>query len=267
MMHYAWYFLIGLVFNTLLYYYLHNKTHIHKKYIFFDGILSNLLTTLIFFYLGSLIPGLLIIKMAIFLAVLLWMDFLFAMLRFWRTPIRKVVAKPGELVSPADGKVIYIREYDASNPQAIKNERISNLNELTDIHFGKERSVQVGINMTPFDVHKNCAPIAGEITLSYHHNGKFLSLKNDKAFHENERHTTVLKNGEENFAIVQIASRLVRRIDSYIVEGQALEQGQWFGMIRFGSQVDLVMPAAYKVNVDIGQQVYARKTIIATKQP
>ena len=66
--------------------------------------------------------------------------------------------------------------------------------------------------------------------------------------------------------IVQTASKLVRRIDSYVNEGDAITRGTWFGMIRFGSQVDLIIPATCEVAVNLGDQIYAMKTVIATTQ-
>ena len=118
--------------------------------------------------------------------------------------------------------------------------------------------------MTPFDVHKNCSPIAGKIILNKHIPGKFLSLKEPKAIIENERNTLVIKNDHITIGIVQTASKLVRRIDSYVKQGDEIKRGEWFGMIRFGSQVDLIIPATCKVNVEIGQQIYAKSSIIAS---
>ena len=119
--------------------------------------------------------------------------------------------------------------------------------------------------MTPFDVHKNCAPISGEIILNRHFSGKFLSLKDEASRVENERNTYVLANDTVKVGIVQIASRLVRRIDSYVKEGDKVRQGDWLGMIRFGSQVDVIIPENYRVLIDVGRQIYAAETIIAVK--
>ncbi|MBE0674551.1 MAG: phosphatidylserine decarboxylase, partial [Bacteroidales bacterium] len=110
-----------------------------------------------------------------------------------------------------------------------------------------------------------CAPISGKIMLNQHFNGKFLSLKDPAARNENERNTYVLVNDEVKVGIVQIASRLVRRIDTYVKEGESVRQGDWIGMIRFGSQVDIIIPSNYLVTVEIGRQVYAAETIIAEK--
>ncbi len=119
--------------------------------------------------------------------------------------------------------------------------------------------------MTPFDVHKNCAPVEGKVTFSKHTKGSFLSLKDPRSQVQNERHTYVISNGDELFGVVQTASRLVRRIDSYVELNQVVSQGQWIGMIRFGSQVDLLIPSQYQVQIQIGDQVYAGQTIISRK--
>jgi phosphatidylserine decarboxylase len=120
--------------------------------------------------------------------------------------------------------------------------------------------------MTPFDVHKNCAPVSGRIVLNKHINGEFLSLKHPEAILRNERNTLVIQTeNNEYFGIIQTASKLVRRIDSYVKENDQITQGKWFGMIRFGSQVDLIIPKQYLPNVKVGQQIFAATSIIAKK--
>ena len=189
------------------------------------------------------------------------------MIRFWRTPKRKVKAKKNEIVSPADGNVLYIKKVESGEtPISIKKGLKANLKEITTTDIGKSSSWLIGINMTPFDVHKNCTPIAGEVKLIKHIHGKFLSLKEPRALVENERVTIVLETKEnEQIGIVQTASRLVRRIDTYVKEGDNLKQGAWYGMIRFGSQVDLIIPACYDIKVEVGHQIFAKSTIIAAK--
>jgi len=185
-------------------------------------------------------------------------------LRFWRSPNRKLIAKDNEIVSPADGNIIYINKIE--NEQqciSIKNGRISKLEEITKTNLINIPCWQIGINMTPFDVHKNCSPIEGKIILSKHFSGSFHSLKECIAMVENERHTYVIANDNYKVGVVQIASRRVRRIDSYVKERQYVKKGEWIGMIRFGSQVDVFIPIEAKINVRLKQQVYAKKTIIA----
>lgn len=239
------------------------------RYLYIDNLIVTMiaytLTYLLFVYVFlsqavlyrtvmSIIPGGLAILGA---------GYALTMIRFWRTPRRKVTAKANEIISPADGNVIYIKKIENNEiPIAIKDGELSTLNELTKTNLLTVPCWLIGINMTPFDVHKNCAPISGKIILNHHENGKFLSLKDFKALKENERNTLVIENEQLRIGVVQIASKLVRRIDSYIKEGDNIENGDWFGMIRFGSQVDIILPQTVKVNIKLGQQVYARTTII-----
>lgn len=80
---------------------------------------------------------------------------------------------------------------------------------------------------------------------------------------ENERHTYVIKNEMCQVGVIQIASKRVKRIDSYVNQGDLVKQGEWLGMIRFGSQVDVFLPIEARIKVDLKQQTYAAKTILA----
>ena len=91
-----------------------------------------------------------------------------------------------------------------------------------------------------------------------------MSLKKFDALTLNERNTYVIENEHLKLGVIQIASKGVRRIDSYVKEGDNVEKGSWLGMIRFGSQVDLVLPINVKIQITLGQQVYAVKTIVAS---
>jgi phosphatidylserine decarboxylase len=191
--------------------------------------------------------------------------FAYTMIRFWRTPVRKVTAKENEIISPADGNIIYIKKIEAGDvPVSVKNGKSFRLNELTKTDLLNTPCWLIGINMTPFDVHKNCSPIDGNIALTAHFEGKFLSLKEADALVENERNTYVIENNRLKIGVVQIASRLVKRIDVYVKQGQTVKRGDWIGMIRFGSQVDVILPIAYEPCISLGQQVYAATSVIAS---
>lgn len=257
-----------LIFSTLWYVYLHKKTRISKKFIYIDNLCVVLLTLLFCFLLNIFIQ----VQSKIFyfiisIPVLFGISFLITMYRFWRTPKRKVMAKDDEVVSPADGNIIYLKKVEAGDtPVSIKNGLSASLSEIAHTKLLNNDCWLLGINMTPFDVHKNCAPVSGQIVLNKHISGQFLSLKDPKAIIRNERNTLVIKSASnEFFGIVQTASKLVRRIDSYVEEGKLIQQGDWFGMIRFGSQVDIILPAHYNIKVEIGEQVYAKTSIIASK--
>ncbi len=124
----------------------------------------------------------------------------------------------------------------------------------------------VGIAMNYLDVHVNRAPIAGRIRLLHHIKGAFLSLKRREAVLENERVLTVIDNGRFQIGVVQIASRLVRKIVPYVKEGADLQLGDRLGCIRFGSQVDVVLPHLPNLQVAVrpDMKIKAGVSILAT---
>jgi phosphatidylserine decarboxylase len=271
------YFLITiltLIISTIMYVFLHRKTKIRKKFIYTDNIIVGILSGIVVFLIYTSVEFEklntlkdLLLLLIISGCVVVASGFSLTMIRFWRTPRRKISASKGEIVSPADGKIIYIRKYASGEiPVTIKNGLSATLNEILQTDLLTTGGWLIGINMTPFDVHKNCAPLSGEVILNKHIPGSFLSLKMPEAVIRNERNTLVIRHeGNELFGVVQTASKLVRRIDTYVKEGEMVQQGQWFGMIRFGSQVDILIPENYKVLVIPGQQVYAVKSVIAKK--
>jgi phosphatidylserine decarboxylase len=248
----------------MLYLYLHKKTHISIHYLYKDNVVNIVLSVLalqLLFHLDSCpwyvwalgilvtVPGLCVIL---------------AMIRFYRVPLRKTNMTPKSIVSPADGNIIYIKKVEAGEiPISVKNGISAKLCEFANTELLDYPCWLIGINMTPFDVHKNCAPIEGKIILNKHFDGEFLSLKHQEALLRNERNTIILDSKIGKIGVVQTASRLVRRIVTYKSEGDALVKGEWFGMIKFGSQVDLIIPSTCRVVVGQSQQVYAKKTIIA----
>lgn len=258
-------FLLASLFSTFWYLYLHKKTRINIKFVYIDNIIVIGLSMLLLAVEKYISPNYLWFISIPF--IVLGLSFILTMIRFWRTPNRSIKAKAGEIVSPADGNIIYIKEIPSGTiPISIKNGLEASIEEISQTNLLNQGGWLIGINMTPFDVHKNCAPIGGKIVLNEHINGEFLSLKEPTALIQNERNTLVLETpSKEYFGIIQTASKLVRRIDSYVKTGQNIEQGDWFGMIRFGSQVDLILPKEYQVNVKLGEQTYAKSTIIARK--
>lgn len=260
-------FIASLALGTLLYMYLRRKTRIGTRYLWTDNPAVALTAALtVFFLMRPHATGWWVLSLIVLAGLVLSFAFILTMVRFWRVPRRRVTAGPGQIVSPADGNIIYIRKVAIGEvPESVKGLRISRLEELTKTTLLNDGGWHIGINMTPFDVHKNCAPISGEVILNRHFDGKFLSLKDEASQCENERNTWVIANNEVKVGVVQIASRLVRRIDAYVREGDAVRQGDWIGMIRFGSQVDVILPPGYRVTVTAGRQVYAAETIIAQR--
>jgi phosphatidylserine decarboxylase len=192
-------------------------------------------------------------------AVLAW--------RFYRDPERQPPARNDVVVSPADGEVIYIRTSEKGElPVATKHGRNYELQELTKTPLRERDAVVVGIAMSFLDVHINRSPIAGRVTLRRHFPGRFGSLGRPEMVFENERATTVIERSDIEIAVVQIASRLVRQIAAYVSPGDDVALGQRIGVIRLGSQVDVVLPKlpGLEVVVEAGARVRAGETVLAT---
>jgi phosphatidylserine decarboxylase len=185
--------------------------------------------------------------------------------RFYRDPERTTTKAEGTIVSPADGRIIYVYRSERSLlPVSSKHGRRYALHELTRTSLQHEDSIVVGIAMNYLDVHVNRAPVSGTIVLRRHFPGRFGSLRDPAMVFENERATTVIRSGELEVAVVQIASRLVRQIVSFVNPGQAVVAGERIGVIRLGSQVDLVIPLRpdLMLHAKVGDQVVAGESII-----
>ena len=185
--------------------------------------------------------------------------------RFYRDPKRITPAKKGIIVSPADGRIIYIRKIEAGKiPLSIKGKHNIPLEELAKVDLLKSGYI-IGIVMSILNVHKTRSPISGKIILNKHTRGKFLSLKTSESEVMNERNTVIIDNAHFKVGVVEIASRLVRRIDSYIAEGDSVNIGKKIGMIKFGSQVDIILPEIQGIMIVVaeGEEVRGGTTIIA----
>ena len=185
--------------------------------------------------------------------------------QFYRDPERRPPNESDALLSPADGKVIYIKKLPAG--QILESEKKGRrlvLSELSGTDLSTHELWQIGISMVFTDVHVNRAPIEGRVTMVKHRPGAFLSLRKEEATNVNERQTMMIEKNGLQIALVQIASRLVRRIEAYVSEGEEVVLGQRIGIIKFGSQVDLFVPVAAlsALNVKLDQQLTAGETII-----
>jgi phosphatidylserine decarboxylase len=188
------------------------------------------------------------------------------LIAFFRDPERPIPDRQDAIFSPADGRVVYVRPVQPGRlPQADKKGRVCMLRELAGTRLDDGGATAVGISMNLADVHVNRAPVGGRVRLVEHVAGTFGSLRKPEMVLTNERVTTVIETGDFEIAIVQIASRLVRRIVTFVSKGDVLRPGQRLGAIRFGSQVDLIMPARpqIKVTVQPGDRVVAGQTIMA----
>ena len=192
--------------------------------------------------------------------------FVFIIFRFYRDPDRDPPAKRNVLVSPADGTIRYVHRIKSGEALFSKKakQRFS-VKELTGTDILKDGVFLVGIEMNIMDVHVNRAPVAGKICLQKHIPGAFYSLRLMKSIQENERVTTVIDTGSYLVGVIQIASRTVRRIQSYHKEGDRVKLGQRIGMIKFGSQVDVVIPDLnnLRITVEPDMEVRAGESVIA----
>lgn len=165
---------------------------------------------------------------------------------FFRDPERVTPQEPGLAISPADGRIICIE----ARPDPLT---------------GQMRTC-MGIFMNVFSVHVNRAPVTGMVEHICYFPGKYFNASWDKASTDNERCTYLLRDSEGSpWIMVQIAGLLARRIVCHAEEGDTLSRGQRFGMIRFGSRVDLYLPQDYSPAVSMGEQVFAGQSLIARK--
>lgn len=172
---------------------------------------------------------------------------LFFVLNFFRDPERVVPQEPGVAVSPADGKVIKVET-------------------MRDPMTGEDRTA-VCVFMNVFNVHVNRMPVAGRIARISYFGGKFLNASFDKASTDNERNSLLIEDGDgRSWTMVQIAGLIARRIICWGEEGDSLGRGQRFGLIKFGSRVDLYLPAEYEPTVRIGDKVFAGQSVLARKK-
>ena len=165
---------------------------------------------------------------------------------FFRDPARVTPTTPGLAISPADGKIVKIQP-------------------MPDPFTGENRTC-VCIFMNVFSVHVNRSPVQGTVTAIVYHPGKFFNAAWDKASSENERCAYKVESVDGSFTMVQIAGLIARRIVCRIREGESLERGERFGMIRFGSRVDVYLPDGYMPSVAVGQNVFAGQTVLAERE-
>jgi phosphatidylserine decarboxylase len=177
---------------------------------------------------------------------ILLLTMLVLVMQFFRIPKRTLVYNDGDVICPADGKVVVIEEVE-------------------ETEYFKDRRIQVSIFMSPLNVHANYYPISGENTYVKYHPGKFLVAWHPKSSTENERSTVVTKdkNGTE-VLFRQIAGAVARRICLYAETGAKAEAGKEFGFIKFGSRIDIFLPLNCQINVKIGDKVKGIETKIAS---
>jgi phosphatidylserine decarboxylase len=166
---------------------------------------------------------------------------------FFRDPVRATPVSDGLVVSPADGRVSLV--VNAVPPP--------------ELALGDRPLPRVSIFMSVFDCHVNRAPVAGRIERIAYTPGKFLNADLDKASEDNERNALVIATDAGRVGVVQIAGLVARRIVCWVKEGQAIGAGERIGMIRFGSRLDVYLPAGTVPLVSEGQTSLAGETVIA----
>lgn len=176
------------------------------------------------------------------LALTVWCYF------FFRNPLRAVPAGESLVLAPADGIV----------------SKIADVVPPKELEIGDEPMTRVSIFMSVFSVHVNRAPMAGKITKMYYRPGAFVDVSLDKESENNERQELAMETVTgHKIAFVQIAGLVARRILTFVKEGDQLKAGERFGLIRFGSRLDVYLPKGVAVQVMEGQTAVAGETVLA----
>lgn len=210
-----------------------------KRIIYVAAILVLLLATISYRLFPPAHWGLYVIYGSLVL-LMLWVIW------FFRSPDRDLTKKPDAFISPADGKVLTVRDVDE--------------NEV----FGR-RMRQISIFMSPFNVHLNRIPTDGKISQYRYHPGKYLVAWHPKSSRLNERNTIVVEtDGGTRYMVRQIAGVVARRIVCYCHEGKEVKQGDELGFIKFGSRVDLFLPLDARVHVKAGDKVKGGVSTLAS---
>jgi len=177
---------------------------------------------------------------------------------FFRNPVRVTPVREGLIVSPADGIVQMIVE------ESLPSE-LDDCKGQGDALCDAEKVTRVSVFLNVFDVHVNRIPADGEIKKVVYRPGKFFNASLDKASVDNERSTVLMKlNGHDSsIAFVQIAGLIARRIICKLTVGQNVKAGSVYGLIRFGSRVDIFLPLGVAPLVSVGQRMIGGETVIA----
>lgn len=170
-------------------------------------------------------------------------------INFFRDPERVIPQVPQAVLAPADGKIIFV-------------------GPTFEDRFLSKETLKISIFMSIFNVHVNRIPLSGEVESIHYEKGTFFAASLDKASLDNENNAVVLRTPEgEKIVFVQIAGLIARRIDCWLQPGDLVQQGVRFGMIRFGSRLDVFVPTNSQPAVSEGQHVKAGESIICYLQP
>lgn len=162
---------------------------------------------------------------------------------FFRNPPRTVPAEEGVLISPADGTIL-------------------DVSEITEDRFIKDKAIKVSIFLSVFNVHLNRCPISGEIKYRSYRPGKFLPAYKGHASEINEKNYVGIENGGLKVLVTQITGFIARRIVCWVNMGDRVERGDLFGLIKFGSCTEIIVPINVEVLVKKGDKVVGGETVI-----
>ena len=166
---------------------------------------------------------------------------------FFRDPVRVTPVRDGVVVSPADGRI----------------SMISQVLPPAELGLGDRPLTRISVFMSVFNCHVNRAPVSGRIEKIVYRPGIFINAELDKASEDNERNSLVIGTAQGRIGVVQIAGLVARRIVCFAKEGQAIGAGERFGLIRFGSRLDVYLPDGTKPLVSVGQTAVAGETVLA----
>jgi phosphatidylserine decarboxylase len=166
---------------------------------------------------------------------------------FFRDPVRVTPVRDGVVVSPADGRI----------------SMISQVLPPAELGLGDRQLTRISVFMSVFNCHVNRSPATGRIERIVYRPGVFINAELDKASEDNERNSLVIGTSQGRIGVVQIAGLVARRIVCFAKEGQAIGAGERFGLIRFGSRLDVYLPEGTKPLVSVGQTAIAGETIFA----
>lgn len=167
---------------------------------------------------------------------------------FFRNPERKTPKNSNYIISSADGRVCLI---DNTIPPE-------------EVQLGNNQMLRICVFMNVFNVHINRSPVEGKIDNIIYKKGSFLNASLDKASEKNERSSMIISNTNGvQIVVVQIAGLIARRILSFVSDNQYLTQGERYGLIRFGSRVDVYMPLNASINCKVGDKVIAGESVLA----
>ena len=195
----------------------------------------------------SLVTSLVLLLISLPLAIIGFV-LTFFIIWFFRDPDRKTPNIQNKIISPADGKICLI---DQAQPPK-------------ELELESKEMLRICIFMNVFNVHVNRSPIQGIVEKITYKAGSFFNASLDKASEKNERNSLIIKKDNKKIIVVQIAGLIARRIIGFIKEGDQINTGERFGLIRFGSRVDVYLPEGSRSDVKVGNKVKAGETIIGS---